>query len=234
MSCIVCDSHKITKHDKVIACQQCGHVYRDFGKINEKNYYTNEYRQKIVKNNEIIRPKEKLKQRALNIYKIINDYIKNDFTFLEVGFGEGHFAEVYAEQNGDKNYYCCEMSELHSQEAKKRGLQVFNCGFQDIDTEIRFDAIASFDVLEHIRNPYEYIEKLETLLSVNGVAIIQVPTDRRLHSETPFDGHYHYFSKQSLNKLMGNKFRNLLFYKSQRGECANGPEFLTVWKKEKE
>lgn len=230
MNCIICQSQNTKRNNKVVICENCGHAYRDFGKIDEKDYYTNQYRQNIVKQNESVRPPEVLAQRVENIYNIVKPFIKQDAYFLEVGVGEGFFPKTYKRHHDIKKYYCCEISELHAQEAKNCGLQVFNCGFQDIETDIKFDTIVSFDVLEHINNPYEYTEKLKTLLNPGGVAIIQVPTDRRLHSETPFDGHYHYFSRNSLKKTLGNDFNNLLFYKTQRGECAGGPEFLTAWK----
>ena len=154
-------------------------------------------------------------------------------TFLhifEVGFGYGHFHSVLMREIPDCQYSCCEISTPLSIENNEKGIRTFNSSFQHVEKEI-FDVIVSFDVLEHFYDPNEYKAKLLDLLDVGGIAVIQVPTDRKIHFRKPFDGHYHYFSEKSLKILLGEQFECLMFYKTNAGETAGGREFLSIFRR---
>jgi len=215
---------------RVYKCAECDHVFRDYPKIDLKEYYTEKYRQKIIVN---APTDELLTKRNTEKYKLIQKYIPSDSVFLEVGFGRGHFSKVYTSDRGAENYYCCEISTTLCEEAMTRGLNVFPCQLQEVETDIQFKVIAAFDVLEHFYDPREYKDKLVELLAITGLAIIQVPTDRSLHSRMPFDGHHHYFSKQSLRALMAPEFEEVYMHKTEKGQVAGGREFITVFRRVK-
>jgi SAM-dependent methyltransferase len=230
MKCVICKSENTKRRQKVVQCASCTHVYRDYGEINLEKYYTNEYRKNIV----VKRPEDSvLAERNKERYDLVKGYFKGSKTLLEVGFGRGHFWKEFNKNEKDKKYYCCEIDQGLAKEAEKKGISVFKTKFQNLKTEKTFDVVASFDVLEHFNNPYEYKSKLLEVLQPEGLSIIQVPVDRALHSREPFDGHYHYFSKQSLEKLMNPEFEVIKLIKTEKGQVANGKELLTIFRRVK-
>lgn len=226
MACKVCGNEN--KENNIIKCQKCGHIFRNFEKIDLKEYYSKKYRN--LKNNGEL-PRHVYDSRNAFILSKISNFIDQNSNFLEVGFGYGHFFRALNGEYPNIKYTCCEMSKSLSENNMKKGIRTFNSSFQEIPVKEKFDVIASFDVLEHLYEPKSYIAKMNQLLNIGGICIIQVPTDRQIHFKKPFDGHYHYFSEISLRKLLENEYENLLFYKTKRGETANGREFLTVFRK---
>ena len=73
MKCIICKSDNTKRTEKVVQCLDCLHVYRDYGEIDLENYYTNNYRKKIV----IKKPTDKLLiERNSNKYDLVKDCFK--------------------------------------------------------------------------------------------------------------------------------------------------------------
>lgn len=230
MKCIICKSDNTKRTEKVVKCLDCKHVYRDYGEIDLEDYYTNNYRKKIVIN----KPTDRLLlERNSNKYNLVKDYFKDCKTFLEVGFGRGHFWKQFEENQKSGTYYCCEIDLGLAEEAEKKGINVYKSKFQNMKSDFLFDVVASFDVIEHFNNPYEYKTKLLEVLKLNGTAIIQVPVDRKLHSREPFDGHYHYFSKESIRTLFLPEFEETNSTKTEKGQVANGRELITIFRRVK-
>jgi len=85
------------------------------------------------------------------------------------------------------------------------GLQVTNCLLENV-TE-KFDAIVSFQVLEHVSNPREFINDMLRLLRPNGYLLIAVPDPQGYFSEAErvlLDMPPHHvlsFSKKTFSKM---------------------------------
>ena len=230
MNCIICNSKNTHRNNKVVQCSKCFHTYRDYGKINLENYYTNDYRSKIVVNG----PTDSLlEQRNQEKFNLIKKHINKENTLLEIGFGRGHFYKKFKENFDQEKYYCCEINKNLSENAKNLGINVFSGSFQEIETNMVFDIVASFDVLEHFENPYDYKKKLCKVLKPGGLAIVQVPIDRSLHSRLPFDGHYHYFSENSIKFLFDSEFECINVIKTNPGQVAGGKEMIAIFRRKK-
>ena len=225
MNCFACKT--INEEKDIIKCSNCGHIFRNYPLINLEKYYSDEYRKQL--DNKML-PREIYEKRNNFILDKIKNFLVNKKKIFEVGFGYGHFHSVLMREIPDCQYSCCEISTPLSIENNEKGIRTFNSSFQHVEKEI-FDVIVSFDVLEHFYDPNEYKAKLLDLLDVGGIAVIQVPTDRKIHFRKPFDGHYHYFSEKSLKILLGEQFECLMFYKTNAGETAGGREFLSIFRR---
>ena len=99
---------------------------------------------------------------------------------LEVGCGNGCFAEVIKKQNNAEVWGI----ELMEEEAEKAKLVLDKAfagpceNFIDDLPEDYFDAIYFNDVLEHLVDPYTVLKKLRSKLSKNGVVISSIPNVR--------------------------------------------------------
>lgn len=98
--------------------------------------------------------------------------------------------------------------------AKSRKLQNIYCAKLEEfiadceDKQIKFDYILAFDVIEHLTNPKDVIQKLKDLLNDGGRIIGTVPNRNRWFAdfvETDFPPHHFYrFNLSSLNYLLNS------------------------------
>jgi len=227
LNCPVCG--EVNALENIYFCVGCRHIFRNYPKIDLHQYYSEDYREEKT-NKEL--PDEKYDQRYSFILDKISPFLNDEDHFFEVGCGYGHFYRNLTRYNSSIAYHCCELSTPLAEQNNKKGIPTYNGDFTNLPVpEKKYDVVASFDVLEHIYDPKTYKNKVSEILKVGGYAVIQVPTDRGLHFKEEFDGHYHYFSKESLHTLFVPEFQNVLFYKTQPGETANGKEFLAVFRR---
>lgn len=117
-------------------------------------------------------------------------------------------------------------------EAKKKGLRVLNCKFEDIKLpQDYFDLVVLNHTLEHMNNPGQVLKKINDLLKKRGIVFIDVPNFGSLSSKVlgkkwpyllPLE-HKFQFTKESLTKLLNNAGFNILHWESRSGifEYAN-------------
>lgn len=70
-----------------------------------------------------------------------------------------------------------------------------------------FDTVYAIEVLEHVRNPYDFIDEMFRVLKNNGIAIISVPNVLNINSRLSylFTGFFHLFGPLSTDdKYAGN------------------------------
>jgi SAM-dependent methyltransferase len=95
---------------------------------------------------------------------------------LEVGSGTGHFVErLIKELRVDATGI--ELNSSAAGEAQKRGLPVYVADLHDFaqEHEGSFDAVCSFQVLEHVSDPGNFLASLARLAKPGGVIILGVP-----------------------------------------------------------
>ena len=106
-------------------------------------------------------------------FDVAKKYIQTNDKVLEVGSGKGNFAK-YLRLN---DYIGLDFSKEAKQLALNNGIKIENETIEDfskIHTE-EFDVVASFQVLEHVKNPTEFIESMLNALKKRGKLIIAVP-----------------------------------------------------------
>ena len=94
---------------------------------------------------------------------------------LEVGVGEGRFLQ--AARKKEHVVQGVELNPMAAKRARSLGFRVHQLMLHELSelTADRFDAICSFQVLEHVPNPLEFIEGMIGLLRPGGKMIFSVP-----------------------------------------------------------
>lgn len=70
-----------------------------------------------------------------------------------------------------------------------------------------FDAVTSFQVIEHLEDPAPYLESIAGLLGAEGVAILTTPNVRMSDGVNPY--HVHEFEAEELATLLRGYFREV-------------------------
>ena len=166
----------------VIDCRRCKFIHVIPVPTNQElnSFYDNEYFQKIKPNfiskneNEIDYWNLVFDEKLVTIEKLISSKSKR---ILDIGSGPGFFLRRAKRRGWD--VIGVEPSPLACNYAKEQNIPTIQKFFQEVTpNEIgKFDAIHTFDVLEHVNNPIAVIEKAYSLLKRGGVIVVEVPND---------------------------------------------------------
>lgn len=98
---------------------------------------------------------------------------------LDVGYGNGFFLAAARERGWEVRGI--DSSASNRDAAKKKfGLELTVSGFERYAPEETFDAISFWDVIEHLPDPSEALQKAFRLLAPGGLVLIAVPNDHSL------------------------------------------------------
>ena len=131
---------------------------------------------------------------------------------LDVGCGGGAFLE--AARSAGYQVRGIDVSEDAAQLCRERGHDAEAADYLAYGQPSSLGAVTMWDVLEHLRNPAEFLEQTARLLAPGGVLLAKVPTYGRLSIQIAdqFSGargallgapdHIQYYSPKSLNALL--------------------------------
>lgn len=95
-------------------------------------------------------------------------------SLLDVGCGYGYFIEKI--QNAVDAAAGSEFNQLAVDECNKKGIKVYTSDLSQI--EEKFSMITAFQVLEHIKEPDNFVKKLLELLDKNGLLLFVTPNPK--------------------------------------------------------
>ncbi len=146
------------------------------------------------------------------VYELINNYCKipENSTVLDIGCGTGGFTRFL---NIQYNVIGIDSSQIALDYCRKRGLSNLYCGILD-DFNFKnenIQIITLLDVIEHIENDVDILQKSYDLLDNNGYIVITVPAYQWLWSNHDvLHRHYRRYTKKRLVELMqGSGFKVL-------------------------
>jgi 2-polyprenyl-3-methyl-5-hydroxy-6-metoxy-1,4-benzoquinol methylase len=108
-------------------------------------------------------------------YSIASQYILPTDKVLEIGAGKG----VFSSKIRCHSYVGLEFSQLSVQMGTGKGVNLYKQSIEDhsIQHKEHYDAVCSFQVLEHVINVYEFIHASIRSLKSGGKLILSVPND---------------------------------------------------------
>ncbi|MFT6246517.1 MAG: 2-polyprenyl-3-methyl-5-hydroxy-6-metoxy-1,4-benzoquinol methylase [Salibacteraceae bacterium] len=127
---------------------------------------------------------------------------------LDVGAGYGFFLEI-ARQRG-WNVHGTELTDEAVNHCTDKGLTMFKGELQNIDFgDLEFDVIITIEVIEHVYNPVEYLNKMHKVLRKGGKLYLTTPNfnsylRHRLkenYNVIEYPNHLGYFTRKTLKKL---------------------------------
>ncbi|MFA6081407.1 MAG: class I SAM-dependent methyltransferase [Patescibacteria group bacterium] len=177
--------------DKKNALFIYGQDYYGSSPYTELPIFRDIYFQNKIKKILVLSPKEKLK-------------------ILDVGCGWGNFLQILNKNHlpylgidiSQEAIAICQKNTLNCQKA-----DLINLGR---NSRQKYSAITFFQVIEHLKNPLDYLRAAKKLLKKNGILLITTPNNnsplrRLLGSKWPVyntPSHYFFYSKRSLGRLL--------------------------------
>lgn len=184
--------------------------YQDKYFQNDSSVYTHSYSDDELK---YLQTKAKVAQ-----YIIDNNLSSSDNRILDVGAGEGFFANYFLNKHWNVTTldYSSYAIKNHNPDLEKTLIQgdIFNSLNNLINEKETYRLINLSNVLEHVINPVKLLKQLKSLLSKNSLLRISVPNDYSNFQELLLEKiyttntwfcppeHLHYFTFDSLKKLL--------------------------------
>lgn len=99
----------------------------------------------------------------------------NGTSIADLACGDGTLTRLFYEHFS--RVVGVEASGKHLEEARKRlpHCEFHECLIEDFNTDEKFDSVFMLNVLEHVVNPIELLQKAASLLKEDGVLIVHVP-----------------------------------------------------------
>ena len=196
----------------IVRCRHCGLVYATPRDKNVAAIYENS-----ADDNFYLRTGAERKEAfvcLLDELEVISGLAEKRGKLLDVGCGYGFFLDIAKERGWEE--YGCELGRNQSSFAAKNHSRVFNkelsdCGFP----ENFFDAIALYDVLEHLTSPSAFIKIIRKILKTEGWLVINMPNFSSWSSKIMgrfWHGlarmHLYYFTPKTIRKFLSeNNFK---------------------------
>lgn len=119
---------------------------------------------------------------------------------LDVGAGLGGIS--YYLPNGTHYYYQDQDKKIFQQLPKRTGINFHYMA--SLETAEKFDLIFCNQVLEHVCEPFSFLNQIGSLLSSHGMIYLEVPNSDYNFKEDVFP-HVLFFTKNSLEKFLLNQ-----------------------------
>jgi|SRR3989344_42389 len=220
VNCPACNSNIYEKRFEkytlnYVVCKNCETTFinpRPSPKILEEYYKTSkncEYWDKFIfPNSEGARREKIFKPRAERIIEICKRHnTKNNF-IVDVGAGFGTFCQEIKKIGFFNRVIAVEPTPSLAETCSKKGLEVINKRIEEVKFNHDIDVVTSFEVIEHLFSPKEFILGCKSVLSKNGIIVITCPNIKgfdnailREISESIDTEHLNYFNLDSLTKL---------------------------------
>lgn len=249
IACPLCNgqhtkSRFVKRGFSIVECNICGMVYvnpvLDDRKL--KEFYNSEalkYMQEVILRTTYHARKQHIHiPRAEMLKKIVPKG-----RLLEIGCSVGYFLEA-AREVGEWELFGVDLnSEAAEYVRANLGIDVFDGRVEELDApEDSFDAIVSFEVVEHLSNPLALMKGAFRLLKTDGVFIVSTPNIEgfdfqvlgKYHRSYSPPGHLVYFTPDTLRDMLGRAgFRNIaietpgeLDVENVRNELIRSPELV--------
>ncbi|HYR28041.1 MAG TPA: class I SAM-dependent methyltransferase, partial [Thermoanaerobaculia bacterium] len=191
VNCPACESPEKTKAFEkytltYVNCTSCETMYisprpmpphlEDYYSSSENYAYWNNY---IFPASEDARRDKIFRPRAERIVDIAKRHGKEHGTLLEVGSGFGTFCQEVQRVGTFGRVIAVEPTKDLAETCRKRGLEVIEKPIEHVKLESgSVDLIASFEVIEHLFSPKEFLQSCNAVLSSGGLLILTCPNGK--------------------------------------------------------
>lgn len=217
--CPVCDSGDNNRSIFVknganhVRCGECDMIFVNptLEEAHLMEYYQNDNSWMNVLKNQIQMELDKKKYKyALDLIRDFSNPGKN--TILDVGCAGGLFLDVAAKSGWD--VFGVEINKQAIKELIKKNIYYWDSIDSVISSDRTFDAVAMWDLFEHLYRPSETLKDVSKILRKGGVLFMNIPNVLSLSSRLlreksgTFDGrsHINFFSEFTIAKLL-NRFK---------------------------
>ena len=217
MNCRICESRRLkivtkSKNYRILECKTCRIAFTDPAP-NLPDYQNMDFHSKESDSNidklVLIEdlPYDWRILIKMQIDLVLTQFVK-DASILEIGCGEGILLGQLRKY-GFSALEGFEPSYTAAKRAQKRGLSIHNAYFDPLIINRKYDLVVMSHVLEHIENPIEFLEQINSILNPGGGLLLTQTNYRGLIPKIQKDSwyawvpdqHFWHFTPKSLETI---------------------------------
>lgn len=166
-----------TQSVPIFQCQNCDVIWHENVLDDTKEYYeSTEYRDSLEGNSEEQQFYELHDKESLAKFEYTGTTVFRNKTVADIGCGCGAFLDFI--KGVAKKVIAVEPSAVYRAVMNRKGFYTYPYAKEALkDFKNQVDVVTSFDVIEHVEEPEQFLREIFELLSENGQAIIGTPTD---------------------------------------------------------
>jgi 2-polyprenyl-3-methyl-5-hydroxy-6-metoxy-1,4-benzoquinol methylase len=173
-SCVLCGSpeiflyHLISDNINIFKCKNCKTQFMN-------PQYTDEYLKNYYSSYSSDEPKweEALLYCSDYYLSIIEKYIKTG-RLLDIGTGKGYMLSAAKKRKWHAEGYDVD-KQWNEMVSKKLNVNLRSGDFNSLNWEAKFDVVIMHHVIEHLKNPVHYLNKIHELLNKDGILFLVLP-----------------------------------------------------------
>jgi len=180
VNCPYCDSREYNNEFKIkgfvhVKCINCDTVFVTPRLKDEyiDLLYSDEYYSELYIHSMIPMFENRKKIIGQRKYNQVLEYSHHKGSVLDIGCGVGEVIDVFKDNNWD--CHTIELNPIAVDWLKKKGVKVSNINFDEYYSDIQFDVIMAWGVVEHVLNPKLFLKKIHSLLKTGGIFVSEVP-----------------------------------------------------------
>ena len=185
--CPACQQKKEIGHFKkngfgFCKCANCDTLYmplrpnaKTLGLFYEQSALMNFFGKYIFPASQNFREERIYKPRLERMLGYCNQFGIRKDSYLEVGAGSGLFTQIVAQSNYFSKVTALEPSLSLAKQCQARGLKVIPTAVEDVDLSVQADVVASYEVIEHLFSPQDFLKQVAKLLNPGGLCFITCP-----------------------------------------------------------
>jgi 2-polyprenyl-3-methyl-5-hydroxy-6-metoxy-1,4-benzoquinol methylase len=193
VKCILCQSHDFDIHNnyvrkfandiyRIIKCKSCNHIQLFPNNYDVKHYYDDDSQDNEalqISNRDNVQWREMVENQAFRRLSILENITTlENKNIIDIGGGYGDFVKQTSQKYPNSTITILEpgITRIHSSQDSNiiKINQLLDNVFSNKNKD-KYDIITSFHVLEHVLNPFEFIQNCYQMLKSNGVLYIEVP-----------------------------------------------------------
>lgn len=234
---------------KFIECSNCNAIYLSpCLSLEEENYFYKKEFEKFMSSRagndyDWTNAQKHIDSNQDNVtrrWKFLSDFAKPKMKLLEIGCSTGFMLDFFKKNGLD--VMGIELSDEFVPFLKNRGYEIFLSleDLIDLNPGLKFDIITHYFVFEHIRNPFDFLEKSYQLLNKGGWIIMEVPsaTDAltSLYNIPAFEkfywsiAHHFYYTPKSITYILNELGYSFKILPEQRYDLSNHIKWMTEGK----
>lgn len=147
--------------------------------------------------------------RVSRVVDICQRFSVGNNALLEVGAGFGIFCEEMAKTGAFSRIIGVEPTPDLAETCRRRGIEIIEKPIEHVQLDTTVDVVASFEVIEHLFSPRDFIVQCRKLLERDGLLVLTCPNGKGFDvevmgatSDTVDVEHLNYFNPASLSGLV--------------------------------
>ncbi|MBW1783799.1 MAG: class I SAM-dependent methyltransferase [Deltaproteobacteria bacterium] len=193
----------------IVRCPECTHRYTDRVPVNLDEVYDSTAYLDAIKTLELQQQDYRANRFGMERVELVKGLFNDtNRSVLDVGCGWGYFLGQL--QTAGFDCYGIELSKPVAEIAREKyNLNISSTPIQTYETEVPFDLITLFGVIEHIKEPVDFLGHCRRLLKESGFILLFTPNFESVavhvqkeRANMVYPGqHIHHFTLKSMKKL---------------------------------